>query len=233
MTPARYLVVNADDLGLSRGVNAGIAAAHEQGIVTSASRMVWQPAAEEAAAWARSRPGLSVGIHVDLGEWRAERGGWSTVYLRAALHDPDLIAAEVDAQLSRFSELTGAPPTHLDSHQHVHRRPAVRSVLVERAAALGVPLRECSHVTYIGGFYGQDGRGESLPDLLAPTSLLGLLASLPAGWSELGCHPGFAEDVDSIYRSERRLEVQALCDPTVRRWLDDHEITLASFREAA
>ena len=63
---ARYLIVNADDFGQSTGINKGVIQAHEEGIVTSASLMVRWPAAPEAAAYARNRPGLSVGLHVDL-----------------------------------------------------------------------------------------------------------------------------------------------------------------------
>jgi predicted glycoside hydrolase/deacetylase ChbG (UPF0249 family) len=225
----RYLVVNADDFGLSAGVNAGIAEAHRRGIVTSASLMVWQPAAADAAALAQDMAELSLGLHVDLGEWRARGTGWEAVYERAPLDDAGLVAAEVDAQLARFEELVGRPPTHLDSHQHVHRRRIVGEAMAAHAERLGVPRRECSGVTYVGGFYGQDGRGGSWPELLTPAALYGLLASLPPGWSELGCHPGFAEDTDSVYRDERRLEVEALCDPALRRWLDDHGIVLSRY----
>ena len=66
----RYLIVNADDFGQSRGINRGITEAHEQGIVTSASLMVRWPAAPEAAAYARSHGSLSLGLHFDFGEWR-------------------------------------------------------------------------------------------------------------------------------------------------------------------
>jgi predicted glycoside hydrolase/deacetylase ChbG (UPF0249 family) len=232
VSATRHLVVNADDFGLSAGVNAGIAAAHHRGIVTSASLMVWQPAAEDAAALARTMPGLSVGLHLDLGEWRAAGDEWSAVYQRAPLDDADLLAAEVDAQLGRFHRLVGRPPTHLDSHQHVHRGPVVAQVLAARAARLGVPLRDRSGVAYVGGFYGQDGRGRSWPELLTAASLYALLSALPPGWSELGCHPGFAEDTDSVYRDERRLEVVVLCDPALRRWLEGERITLARFGES-
>jgi predicted glycoside hydrolase/deacetylase ChbG (UPF0249 family) len=73
MAAARFLIVNADDLGQSAGATRGILAANDEGIVTSGSLMVRWPAAADAAA-ARSRPRLSVGLHVDLGEW-ALRGG--------------------------------------------------------------------------------------------------------------------------------------------------------------
>src|ERR687893_53407 len=76
----RYLIVNSDDFGLSRGVNQGIIEAHEQGIVTSASLMVRWPAAAEAAAYAREHSELSLGLHIDLSEWAYRDGDWRAVY---------------------------------------------------------------------------------------------------------------------------------------------------------
>src|SRR5436190_23980393 len=64
----RAVIVNADDFGQSAGINRGIIEAHERGIVTSASLMVRWPAAPAAAAYACAHRGLSVGLHVDLGE---------------------------------------------------------------------------------------------------------------------------------------------------------------------
>ena len=79
-TPERTLVVNADDFGLSTGVNQGIICAHEEGIVTSASLMVRQPAAAEAAAYARDHSRLSVGLHLNLAEWVFRDGEWFPLY---------------------------------------------------------------------------------------------------------------------------------------------------------
>jgi predicted glycoside hydrolase/deacetylase ChbG (UPF0249 family) len=76
----RGLIVNADDFGQSAGVNRGVIAAHERGVVTSASLMVRWPAAEEAASYARQRPGMSLGLHVDLGEWTFREGSWTPLY---------------------------------------------------------------------------------------------------------------------------------------------------------
>ena len=77
---SRVLIVNADDFGRTGGINRGIARAHEEGIVTSASLMVRDPAAAEAAAYAGEHPQLGVGLHVDLGEWVYGDGGWPAVY---------------------------------------------------------------------------------------------------------------------------------------------------------
>src|SRR5580765_3571851 len=135
---ARTLVVNADDLGLDAGVDRGIAVAHERGIVTSASLMVRAPHAREAVAWARAHPRLSVGLHVDLGEWRYTGGLWVAAYEVVPGDDADAVAAEVAAQLERFEALTGRAPTHLDSHQHVHREQPARAIVCEHGRRLGV-----------------------------------------------------------------------------------------------
>jgi hypothetical protein len=70
----KYLIVNADDFGLSPDVNQGIVTAHEQGIVTSASLMVRWPAAAAAGAFGRDHPALSLGLHLDLGECTFRNG---------------------------------------------------------------------------------------------------------------------------------------------------------------
>src|SRR3954452_16947488 len=76
MTHRKHLIVNADDLGLSDGVNRGIFCAHENGIVTSASLMVRQPAAKEATRSARRFPDLGIGLHFDLGELYRDGEAW-------------------------------------------------------------------------------------------------------------------------------------------------------------
>jgi chitin disaccharide deacetylase len=228
----RQLIVNADDFGLSAGVNRGIVQAHDHGIVTSTSLMVRGPAAEEAVALVRARPGMSLGIHIDLGEWVYRDDEWQLLYEVVATDDPAAVAQEIDRQLATFRSLTGQNPTHLDSHQHVHRDEPVRSILAERAHRLGVPLRsQTPRVGYCGAFYGQTGKGEPMPGAITVESLLAVLAELPPGVTELACHPGYADDLDSPYRTERAQEVVVLCDPRVRAALSSLDIRLSSFRE--
>jgi chitin disaccharide deacetylase len=231
VTPRGYLVVNADDLGYASGVNRGIFEAHERGIVTSTSLMVHRPAAEAAAAEARARPALGLGLHVDLGEWLYADGTWRASGVRIDERDREAVAAEVRAQLERFRELAGREPTHLDSHQHVHRREPVRSVLLELASELGVPLRHESGVRYSGEFYGQTDEGEPLPDALRPERLEALLRGLPDGATELCCHPGYTDGLVSSYASEREQELRTLCSPSLRTLLADDGIELVSFAE--
>jgi chitin disaccharide deacetylase len=232
MTGARTLIVNADDLGLSEPVNAGIAEAHERGIVTSASMMVRQAGAAAAARYAEAHPELAVGLHVDLGQWDYVNGEWMAAYERCELDDEAAVEGECRAQLDAFVRLLGRDPTHLDSHQHMHMEEPLASVAERLAAELGVPLR-ARRIRYEGGFYGQTGKGEPLPDAIGVESLVAILASLPAGWTELGCHPGLGMQAESSYGAEREAEVRALCDPRVRETLDTEGIELRSFASAS
>ncbi len=234
MTRPRFLIVNADDFGLSRGINRGIIHAHEHGIVTSASLMVRWPASSEAAALAGTHPRLSVGLHVDMGEWVFRDGEWTLLY---EVLPPDAshadIKAEAQRQLGAFREIIGKNPTHIDSHQHVHRDEPLRSILAAFCAEMEIPLRSFSPaVSYRGDFYGRTGKGEPYPDPITVAGLLQLLTSLEPGVTELGCHPGLGEDFDSVYRAERALEVGTLCDPQVRDAIVAETITLGSFCDA-
>jgi predicted glycoside hydrolase/deacetylase ChbG (UPF0249 family) len=229
VNPRAYLVVNADDLGYSAGVNLGIFEAHARGIVTSTSLMVRRPAAEAGAAGAP--PTLGIGLHVDLGEWRYEGGEWRADEAAADCGDREAVAAEVGRQLERFRELVGREPTHLDSHQHVHRREPVRAVVAALGAELGVPVRHESAIRYCGEFYGQTDEGEPLPEQLLPSRLEALLRRLPDGETELCCHPGYADGLRSPYAAEREQELRTLCDPRLSPLLAEERIELVSFAE--
>jgi chitin disaccharide deacetylase len=126
----RMLIVNADDLGLSGAVNEGVFAAHEEGIVTSASLMVGRLAAPAAVAALAAHPDLAVGLHLEVGE-------------------------DFRRQLDRFRELVGRDPTHLDSHHHAHESEPAAAPAESLAAELGVPLRNRT-IRYEGRFYGRD-----------------------------------------------------------------------------
>jgi predicted glycoside hydrolase/deacetylase ChbG (UPF0249 family) len=228
----KYLIVNADDFGLSDGVNQGILEAAERGIVTSTSLMVRQEAAEAAAKLARQKRRLSVGLHLDLGEWVFRENEWVPLYSVVATRDAEAVARETEWQLGEFQRLVGRNPTHIDSHQHAHREEPVRSLVTKLARQLGVPVRECHPaIRYCGDFYGQTGEGESLPDALTVANLVEILSRVSAGITELGCHPGYGNGLASPYRLERAREVQVLCAPAVRESLAALDIELCSFDE--
>lgn len=231
MATQRYLIVNADDFGLSSGVNRGIIEAHKHGIVTSTSLMVRWPAAAEAAAYSREHTGLSFGLHVDLGEWAYRDGTWVALYEVVPVDDITAVRDEVSRQLATFRRYLGTDPTHIDSHQHVHRGDPVRSALVEVSHKLGVPLRHCCpEVRYCGDFYGQTAEGSPLPDFISINRIIKILEALPPGITELACHPGYGANLDTMYRSERDQEVEVLCHPQVWETIVTLGIELRSFR---
>lgn len=151
------LIVNADDFGLTAGVNAGIVSCHDTGAVTSTTLMTNMEAAEEAAELARSRPSLSVGLHFNLTQGRPlsrpedvptlidpdgcflQRSRLIRRILRGRVIYED-VEVELRAQCRRMSEL-GMRPSHFDSHQHIHMFPVIFAVLAARAQSWGVPLR--------------------------------------------------------------------------------------------
>lgn len=226
---SRALIVNADDFGLSPGVNLGVARAHEHGIVTSASFMVRGAAAREAVTYAHRYPGLSVGLHLDFGEWIWRNGVWHAVYRVVDPEDEAAVATEVRHQVDRFRALLRRDPTHLDSHQHAHRSEPARSVVLALGDELGVPVRgECDGIRYCGSFYGQTGKGEPLAGAVEPERLVELLHELPEGTTELGCHPAAAADCPSVYLNERLDELRALCDQRVRDALAEEAISLSA-----
>lgn len=215
-TAERWLVVNADDLGLSESVNAGVVHAARHGIVTSASLMVRGTAAADAARAVRALPGLSIGLHFDVAEWVHDGAVWRALYERVDSANEDDVANELASQLRLFAELIGRPPTHLDSHQHVHRNEPARSLVAAAGAALGVPVRgQSSQIGYRGDFFGQSSTGGPYRQAITVDALCAIIATLPVGLTELGCHPGFSDHLDSVYALEREVEARVLCAPEV------------------
>lgn len=204
MSDECFLIVNADDLGLSEAVNDGIFTAHEHGVVTSASLMAGRDAAPAAAQALAAHPDLAVGLHLEPEECRG--------------------------QLERFRELVGRDPTHVDSHKHVHEAEPVRAVAEAMAAELGVPLRG-RRVRYEGRFYGRGPKGEPRPEAISPEALIGLIRDLPPGWTEIGCHPAAGRVPISSYDAERQIELETLRDPRMKNLLNVTGVRLCSFAQ--
>src|SRR5256886_2262427 len=161
MTDPPRLVVNADDFGLSTGVNRGILEAHAAGVVSSVSVLVNAPGWTDALRRLRDlgpapapAPGLGVGLHLNLTMGRAVSWGGSLSDARtgrfhtfpvlvaracAGRLDPGDVAIECAAQLARLRN-AGLVVTHVDSHRHVHILPGVWGAVVETARAAGVPV---------------------------------------------------------------------------------------------
>jgi len=220
----KYLIVNGDDFGASSGVNCGIIEAHRRGVLTSTSLLIDRPWSENAATLSRTAPRLSVGLHVDLSDRTS----------KTEAHEDDYRLAELRRQFSRFVELLGKPPTHLDSHHNVHRDPQLLPHFREFAQQHDLSLREQSPIRYFTKFYGQ-WAGESHPEQIGVASLQRMLISeIHDGMTELSCHPGLVDETfSSGYAVERQIELRTLCDPAIPRLLTEQSIQLINYREAA
>ncbi|MCI0588789.1 MAG: ChbG/HpnK family deacetylase [Planctomycetes bacterium] len=149
------VILSGDDFGLAPAINEGIALAHAQGCLTSASLSVAGPAAEDAAARARSLPSLGVGLHLTLvaerpvsraadvptlvgrdGRFPASAAAFALRWLSRRIR-PEEVRREVRAQLGRARELR-LSLTHLDSHQHVHVLPGLFGIVLEEMRRAGL-----------------------------------------------------------------------------------------------
>ncbi len=152
----KRLVVNADDFGLTSGVNRAIVACHERGLVTYTTLMTTGAALDEAVALARSLPRLGVGCHVVLvdGEPLLPANevpsllapGTNRFYntigeilgaVARGRFRAEEIQAEAAAQMARL-RLLGVPLTHFDAHKHTHMFPSILRPLLRAARAQGV-----------------------------------------------------------------------------------------------
>jgi predicted glycoside hydrolase/deacetylase ChbG (UPF0249 family) len=150
----KRLIVNADDLGLSRGITDGIFVAHQQGIVTSTSYMVNQPASDYAAERLQNYPSLDVGIHLNLCQGKPvlppsavptlvgsdgcflppSRMARRLTLWRAS---PKEILNEFCAQIDRM-KAAGITPSHADSHHRFHFYPAAAAAFEKAVRSRGI-----------------------------------------------------------------------------------------------
>jgi len=158
----RNLIVNADDLGWTAGVNRGIAEAHRNGIVTSASLLANGEAFAEAVELARDTGGLGVGVHLNLNdgppvapresvpslvnEAGEFEGGPDGLLLKIATRGLSMREVEIEwgAQISKARD-AGIEPTHLDGHKHVHMLPGLFEIALRLAKRYGIGAIRVSH----------------------------------------------------------------------------------------
>jgi len=149
------LIINADDLGLSREVNAGIVWCLEHGFVSDASLLVKAVYAEEAVAGLKALDIRHVGIHINLDEvfgWRP--GGIERIarpVLMGMLKDQGFLqecAHEARDQIETFFSL-GLIPTHMDTHHHVHGFFPIFQILVDLLREYGIPALRFSRHGYL------------------------------------------------------------------------------------
>lgn len=218
----KRLIVNADDFGFTRDVNAGIIEAHRKGILTATTLMATGEAFDDAVLLARETPSLDVGCHLVL---VGSLGFPSSVpaLMRAVALRRIPIYSELAKQVRRILD-AGLQPTHLDTHKHTHLFPPVLDAVARISEEFGIrwvrrpfdfPF-EASGVSLskrlVSRAFGLvRGRFErvlsahhcQMTDHFAGFRITGnydavelarLIGRLPEGVTEFMCHPGFCRE---------------------------------------
>ncbi|HZV82720.1 MAG TPA: hopanoid biosynthesis-associated protein HpnK [Geobacteraceae bacterium] len=215
----KQLIINADDFGLSAGVNRAVIKGWREGILTSASLMVGAPAFADAVDLARENPGLQVGLHLTLVQGRSvvahngfpcltEREGkfpgdpvmaGMRMFFLKPLHRQ--IQAEVEGQITRFLG-TGLPLSHIDGHLNIHMHPTVFAILCKLMPKYGIDTFRLSRERLGPELRISSGR---LLGKVVDAVIFGLLAGR--------CQPelqmrriGFAREVKGLLNSGRMTE---------------------------
>ena len=164
----KRLILNADDFGLSPGVNRGIVEAFREGVLSSTTMLCNFDHFEEAVELADANPDLPVGVHLSLlwgapvlpassvpslvdaqGQFGISSSSLAKRYASGRLRG-DEVRREFQAQAERFLA-AGLVPTHFDSHKHIHALPPVMEALLDVATELGVSKVRLPHETRLPG----------------------------------------------------------------------------------
>lgn len=280
----KKLIVNADDFGLTAGVNRAIIEAHTRGMVTSATLMANMPAFAAAAALAREHPSLGVGLHFNITQGRPvadpsrvsslldERGEFpesGAAFARRLIAGRlriEEVVIELRAQIEKALD-AGLRLTHVDSHKHTHAIPQVYEAIITVIREYGVNAarlpreewrfdRAAKSFKLIAQSVGAFGAAQlcrisearlkrldvRTPDFFFGVTrtgfwtkdwLIGLIERLPAGSSELMCHPGYNDDdlrgAKTRLRASRENELRLLTDPDVIAKLEERGVMLINF----
>ena len=238
------LIVNADDFGLTRGVNYGIVESCAQGIVRSTTVIAGMSAIDHAAELIQRYPSLKTGVHLRLtagapmsenpvsllgpdGNLQRQSTFWDNQKM-----DPKEIEMELRAQIESFLE-AGFELSHIDGHHHCHKHELVHPIAEKLAAEYDVPLRPClKPVNYKGlsirfsdDFYGEELTTESFLSIvrqyLGKTDVLEIMVHPAMVDSELNKLSG--------YSLPRTQELAILTDSGLEQHLEELGVTITDY----
>jgi hopanoid biosynthesis associated protein HpnK len=271
----KKLIVNADDFGLTEGINKGIIEAFREGIVTSASIMANGESFEHAVSLSQQYPALSIGAHLVLVEEKPVLSPdevpsligknnklhknykeFLTRFLLGRIKIID-IEKELRAQLEKVLK-AGIQIAHIDSHQHLHVYPAILDIVLRLAEEYGIRWIRNAYEHSTASSIGQGGLkilakkgkqkilnaqtqttdyffGAGFSGRMTERELLNVLVKLPAGTSEIMCHPGEDDEKTTTKYSHWgfnwKQERDALLSRTVRQFIEKKEIVLISYAD--
>lgn len=249
----RVLIVNADDFGLSKGINYGIIEACKNGLVTSTTAMVNGEAISHAAQLSRCAPDLAVGIHFVLTQGeslsampgltrKGRLGKWIWQMAEEGNLPLNEIAYELECQYQRFVELFGHEPTHIDSHHHTHMIAQVYPIVSAFARRKGVALRIDRQLATLSGLaqdaarssdgFAREFYGEAVSEALF-LQTLDVSIQRDEKSLEMMCHPAFVDNtvMRSSYCYPRLTELDILTSESLRFAITERGYRLGTYRD--
>jgi len=247
------LIVNADDFGLSKGVNLGIIEAFKNGIVTSTTLMMNMPEIQHAISLLNKNPKLGMGIHLVATAGKPicsfvpslikESGEFHSMQELAKYATVEDIKKEFTCQIEKFLSL-GIMPTHIDSHHHIHMEEQIIDIVFDLAKKYDLPIRSgdkniLKHKNiskrqynkglrttkyFSDGFYGQGLTSNKLIEILCNAEQYDTV--------EIMSHPAYVDQTllnVSSYALPRCKELEILTDSKVLSYVKQHNVELINF----
>lgn len=242
----KYLIFNADDFGLTEGVNNGIVDAFKNGVVRSTTTLANSMALEHALVLSKENPGLGIGIHLALTIGKPLTSGLKTIVdpngnfyklsvieEKMASFDETELETEFTAQFEKLIKL-GFEITHIDSHHHVHMLPKVKPVAEKIAKKYNVGMRKISGLdsnilttsAFSDKFYADGVSVEGLKAIISENKEVESL--------EIMCHPAVVDETligMTGYSKKRSDELNIIKSDEIKKFIDDEGIKLVNFAE--
>ncbi len=238
----KRLIVNADDFGFTKDVNAGIVEAHRNGILTATTLMADGPAFDDAVLLARENPSLDVGCHLVLVGMPGYPSTVSQLMQAMALRRLDLYG-RMKSQILKILD-AGVEPSHIDTHKHTHLLPPVLDAVARLAEEFGIlwvrqPLVRLlrPHFRRVLSRHGLRSTdhfaGFRVTGKFDGAGLAAIVSALPEGTTEFMCHPGFCtaelRQAGTRLTESRERELRALTGPLVRESMERNGVALARY----
>lgn len=237
------LIINADDFGLSEGVNYGIISAYKSGVVRSTSTMANMPGFEHAMELLKENENLGCGVHMTMSCYKPVLSNLKTIvdengyFIRRITNevienmDLDEIYEEFCAQIEKVRAKTNI--THLDSHHHVHTLEKLRPVIERILEKYDLPIRGgfeydfnySKIIPLIDTFYGENVSEDYF------VKKIDYLKSYEI--ADIMCHPAYVDDFlmkTTSYSMARINEYKILTSKDTKDFIQDNFL-LTNYRE--
>lgn len=243
----KYLILNADDFGLTKGVSQGIIKAMKEGIITSTTVMMNRPYAKKALLDAKNLGIKNIGIHLNLTGGNpilpknevltlVNENGSFNKKLDFSKLDFNEVEKEFSSQIEAFYHLR-MKPTHLDSHHHIHKDSPIREIVIELARKYDLAVRNIggdfksqlnNKRIYTCDYFSCDFYAEGA----TKENLKKILNSYNEGTLEIMTHPGFMDEgLKSIssYQDFREKELEIFLDEELKEYIKKQHIELVGY----